>query len=152
MKYTTFRNSLLSVGALCALGSAAFVVTRSTSPHPAPAKPPAQVVVPTEPPPQAAAPAPAANLPYVDYLVRTLGTSAQGDKLKDAVGVTGPKVNLYAEAGVWTRAKVDLDRDEKWDERWRFHEGGSVERETSPLDDERYDERLVFKGGAWTKP
>jgi hypothetical protein len=87
---------------------------------------------------------------YQAYLIDTLGDPARGDKLKDALGGNGPKVNVYAEDGIWGRAKVDLDRDEKWDEKWTFKPGGVVEKQVARADDENYTETLRFIGGAWS--
>jgi len=66
-----------------------------------------------------------------------LGKPASSDKLKDALGRGHAKVNVYAEHGVWARAKVDLNRNEKWDEKW-WVEDGTIMREVSPADDESY--------------
>ncbi|MCE7869580.1 hypothetical protein DYH09_04280 [bacterium CPR1] len=81
------------------------------------------------------------------------GQKISGDKIKDAL--PGPvKVNLYqdkAGQGV-NRAKLDLDRDDKFDEKWTFvHEGGpwKVKRQVSPADNEQYTEEFHLEGGRW---
>jgi hypothetical protein len=66
-----------------------------------------------------------------------LGKPASSDKIKDALGRGHGKVNVYAEHGVWARAKVDLNRNEKWDEKW-WIEDGAIMRKVSPTDDESY--------------
>ena len=82
-----------------------------------------------------------------------MGQPAAGDKKKDALGPSGPKVNLYADEGAttWNRAKVDLDRDEKWDEKWTLKDG-VIERQVAPNDDEQYTTTMIWSGGAWTSP
>jgi hypothetical protein len=82
------------------------------------------------------------------FLLDTLGRTATGDKLNDAV--PGPiKVNVYAEHGVWSRAKVDFDRDDKDDEKWSFKPGGVLQREVAPAHDEHFTEVYVRSGDAW---
>ena len=75
-----------------------------------------------------------------------------GDKEKDATAGKPYKVSLYKDAGQAkiNRAKVDLDRDEKWDEKWTF-EGLEVKRQVAPADDEVYTEEYRLRGGAWVK-
>ncbi|KIG15074.1 hypothetical protein DB30_06106 [Enhygromyxa salina] len=85
-------------------------------------------------------------------LLEMFGTSAQGrDKIKDHLGANGPKLNVYAENGVWARAKLDLDRDERWDEKWRWS-NGVVYRAVAPADDDNYGPEQVVGGGAAPVP
>jgi hypothetical protein len=63
--------------------------------------------------------------------------SAGEEKRKDLFGGGPVKVNVYAEDGVWIRAKVDLDRDDRWDEKWRI-DGGTILRQVAIADDEHY--------------
>lgn len=72
------------------------------------------------------------------------GAGAQ-TKRKDLFGGRGPKINVYAEDQVWVRAKVDLDRDEKWDEKWRW-EAGVLYRKVAANDDEDYGVELALDG------
>jgi hypothetical protein len=76
--------------------------------------------------------------------------SIRGDKVKDASKGKRYKVNLYQEAGHTTvnRAKVDLDRDDKWDEKYTF-EPGKITLEIAPADDERYTQTYHWTGSAW---
>ena len=95
----------------------------------------------------------AANYPADDDLEqimrRHFGRPAYTDKIKDFNEGRGVKINLYAEDGVWTRAKVDHDRDDKWDEKWRW-DNGTIYRQLAALDDEVYGvERAI---GASTPP
>lgn len=39
----------------------------------------------------------------------------------------------------WNRAKVDWDKDKKWDEKWDFRKDGSIKRQISTNDDENYN-------------
>ena len=80
--------------------------------------------------------------------------SIGGEKKKDALPGQPYKVNLYQDAGRSTpnRLKVDLDRDDKWDEKWTFEEGGRVVRQVAPADDERYTETWVRHGDNWLSP
>jgi hypothetical protein len=93
---------------------------------------------------------PPSSLPELDQaILRSLKRPLPGGKLKDAVKVGGAKVNLYADSGnTANRAKVDLDRDEKWDQKWTI-KGGSIERKVAPNDDENYTRVEVFQDGKW---
>jgi len=65
----------------------------------------------------------------VDVAQLMLTQRATSDKIKDLKAGNGPKINLYDEDknGTWDRAKVDLDRDDNWDEKWTV-KNGTVER------------------------
>ncbi len=84
------------------------------------------------------------------YLVATLGKPATTDKLKDVTNGAGSKINVYNEGGTWARAKVDHDRDEKWDESWHV-DSGAVVRRIAPNDDEQYTRELRNFGGVWAE-
>ncbi len=74
------------------------------------------------------------------------------DKIKDATKGKPYKINLYSDDNkVWNRAKVDLNRNDKWDESWTWKADGSVERQVAPKDDEKYTETYRWQGGAWLK-
>ncbi len=138
MRYTTFRNLALLTGAV-SVGGLGYMCGRSTPRAQGPASAvalPAQTV-PTRRLPEAPARAAVPVDNYRSYLLGLLGRPASSEKIKD--GLRGPvKVNVYAEKGVWTRAKVDLDRDEKWDEKWSLS-GTAIMRQVAPADDERYE-------------
>jgi hypothetical protein len=141
MRYTTFRNLALVAGAAVFAGGGYWCGRSSTPPvqvvAPSPAPAVAQPAQPAQPTPPARPPVPVDN--YQSYLIGLLGRPASSDKIKD--GLHGPiKVNVYAANGVWKRAKVDLDRDEKWDEKWSL-EGTAIMRQVAPADDERYGEK-----------
>ncbi|MBK9967379.1 MAG: hypothetical protein IPP07_21885 [Holophagales bacterium] len=63
-------------------------------------------------------------------------------------------MNLYQDAGQprVNRLKIDLDRDEKWDEKWTFVTGGGreiVKRQVAPNDDEVYTLEFLLDGERW---
>lgn len=133
MKYKTFRALVIGggvlVGALAIFGIARVVENQSR----------VELL-----------PAPAANH-YQDQLLGLLGKSSNGEtKIKDLPGAGPYKVNVYADAGTWNRAKVDLDRDEKWDEKWRWDDG-VVYRAVAANDDEVYGPEQIVTGPA-SKP
>lgn len=76
--------------------------------------------------------------------------SLTGKKEKDIASGKPYKVNLYQDDGHQTvnRAKVDLDRDDKWDEKWTF-KGDTVQRKVAPKDDEQYTRTLHWTGSGW---
>lgn len=116
----------------------------------------AEVPPPTTPPPAVEPPAPAeGGTPprQVDRITLGFrGKDLRTDKWKDATKGEPYKVNLYQDPGFATtnRAKLDLDRDDKWDEKWTF-DGENVVREVAPADDEKYTERYSWTGEAWQK-
>jgi hypothetical protein len=79
-----------------------------------------------------------------------------GGKGKDAIKGRAWKVNLYQDDGHSSvnRLKIDLDRDEKWDEKWTFSaEGGvaAVKRQVAPNDDESYTDEYRLDGERWQR-
>ncbi|MFT4978029.1 MAG: hypothetical protein ACI8S6_003937 [Myxococcota bacterium] len=81
------------------------------------------------------------------------GRALGSEKRKDIESGKPFKINLYQDSGHTTvnRAKVDLDRDDRWDEKWTF-DGTTITRQVSPSDDENYSEELTWSGSAWTAP
>jgi len=148
MKYKTFRLIAVASGIATVAGAGYFLLGSSTEPA-------RNAVEATAPPPSsipaaqpAPAPAPTAAPDYRTFLLSRLGTPAHGDKLKDAV--PGPaKVNVYAKNGTWDRAKVDFDRDEKWDEKW-WVKDGKILREASSDDGDHHGKGTVE--GIVTRP
>ncbi|MBI3725201.1 hypothetical protein HY251_14820 [bacterium] len=97
----------------------------------------------------------AKRIPLRDFdrkIVAFFGKPATGDKIKDALGKSGPKVNVTAEngSGSWNHAKVDLNRNEKWDEKWDWKDG-RVSRKVAPADDESYTRSFHLDGDAWVE-
>lgn len=85
-------------------------------------------------------------------ILAVAAANISGDKLKDAVKGRAWKVNLYRDAGESqvNRAKVDLDRDDKWDEKWTWKDG-RITREVASNDDETYNWKFFLEkdGKAW---
>ena len=183
MKYTTFRN-LVVIGGLGALLGTCTLCSRrardtasqppvvtSTAPSPAtsvPSSAPSSSATesPRPLPVQATKAAPIvqkteaagpglALRPLDEEVLRLAGQRVNTDKVKDALPGRPYKINLYAEGGRVVRAKVDLNRNEKWDEKWSFEiEGGApaVKRQVSPADDDStYTQKFKLAGRSWVK-
>ena len=172
MKYKNFRMLMIGGALLLVLGGfgscvvCAGITVLSSSPAP---EPPA----PTTPaPPLSPTPAPtptvtaagtsdpvepgADSLPVTERDRAALAAARQnitGDKVKDAVRGRAYKVNLYKDAGESTvnRLKIDLDRDDKWDEKWTFEGSSEVKRQIAPADDENYTLEYRLEGDHWRK-
>lgn len=88
--------------------------------------------------------------PWDAFLLERAGTSIGSKKVKDAAKGKPWKVNLYQDEGeaVMNRAKVDIDRDDQWDEKWTFSADG-VSRKVSPGDNEDYTEAFDWDGSGW---
>ncbi len=68
------------------------------------------------------------------------GRSIPSKKVKDVTKHTPWKINVYQDdpgAGV-NRAKVDRDRDDRWEIKYTFAPDGSVSRKIAPEDDENF--------------
>ncbi len=92
--------------------------------------------------------------PMDQQLLDLLAKDATTDKLKDAFPGKPFKANIYRDGGgtKFNRVKIDLNRNDKWDEKWSIEtEGGKeiIKRQVAPADDEKYtlDYRLI--GGRW---
>ncbi len=74
-------------------------------------------------------------------------------KAKDIFPRAPYKVSLYEDdSKTWgNRVKVDLNGDQKWDEKWEFSASGDVRRQVAPADDEHYTEEYVLVGKSWVK-
>jgi hypothetical protein len=72
------------------------------------------------------------------------------DEVADATPGKPYRVQLSKEMGSkrLNRAKVDLDRDGKWDETW-WMESSIVRRNVSPRDDGNYPDRYRLVNGKW---
>ena len=82
----------------------------------------------------------------MDWAGKDLGSS----KKKDVTKGQPYKVNVYQDDGhsSMNRAKIDLDRDDQWDEKWTF-DGTHISRKVAPNDDENYSEMSVWSGTEW---
>jgi hypothetical protein len=78
--------------------------------------------------------------------------SIAGDKVKDASKGKTYKINLYKDAGKKTvnRAKVDINRNDKFDEKYTF-EPNKITLQRAPADDEQYTETYHWTGGGWVR-
>jgi hypothetical protein len=79
----------------------------------------------------------------------------EGDKVKDALKGRSYKVNVYKDAGEprVNRLKVDLDRDDKFDEKWTLSPArDDIRRQVSPADDDStYTEEYRLRGEVWVR-
>jgi hypothetical protein len=158
MKYKTFRALL--IGGVVAAGGGAVALFVSgdrpaAKPVPVAAAPvaaPVPVERPTPPIPTPAADDAGALRPMDEEILAAAKAGISGDKVKDAIPGRPWKVNMYKDAGQAgvNRLKVDLDRDDKWDEKWTLAADGTVERQVSPADDDRtYSETYTLRDGRW---
>jgi hypothetical protein len=78
--------------------------------------------------------------------------SISSDKQKDVSKGKSYKINVYKDAGSSTvnRAKVDVNRNDKWEEKYTF-DGEKVTLQRAPADDENYTETYHWNGSGWTK-
>lgn len=94
----------------------------------------------------------AAARPVDTDLLELVRRLAVQDKVKDATRGKAYKINLYSDDGArFNRAKVDLNRNDKWDESWTFRSATDIERQVAPADDEHYTEVYQFIDRAWVK-
>lgn len=168
MRYKTFRN-LAVAGVVCAGAGGLYLVSRGGSdpeaasyiapdPNPAPAtRRVADVPPPALPQPSDATDAsPDALRPMDGEILDRVAKGISGGKGKDAIKGRAWKVNLYQDEGHSrvNRLKIDLDRDDKWDEKWTFlTEGGqvAVKRQVAPNDDEAYTDEYLLDGERWRR-
>lgn len=174
MRYKTFR-SLVLVAAVFGGGALIWALgSREPKPaEPVPAAQPRPAAAPAAVPEPPAADAPAAaptaggNVPESpsdadalrpmdEEILARVAQNISGDKAKDAVRGRPWKVNLYRDAGQpgVNRLKIDLNRNEKWDEKWTISsEGGvqTVKRQVAPADDESYTVEYRLEGKRWVR-
>jgi hypothetical protein len=96
-----------------------------------------------------AEPAPPGQDPVDAALLSWIGKDLGTTKIKDVTKGKPFKINVYQDAGNASanRAKIDLDRDDKWDIKVTFEEPPS--RQVSPSDDENYSLTQTWSGQAW---
>jgi hypothetical protein len=117
----------------------------------APKPPTPQPDTPREPtPPTPTTSQELAARPYDAEVLAWSKKTISGDKQKDVSKRKPYKINVYRESGHATvnRAKVDLDRDDKWDEKYTF-DGSTITLEVAPADDEQYTKTYHWTGSAW---
>jgi hypothetical protein len=134
---------------------------------PAPAKPAPEAakapvappVTPTPPVPSTPAKSPAESgtddigkRAYDDEVLAWRTKSIAGDHLKDVTKGKPYKLDLYkdAPATTVTRAKLDLNRNGKWDEKYSF-KGDAITLQRAPADDDKYTETYRWTGTGWVK-
>ena len=143
LKLKTFRTLLFVGGALVLIAGClgivwSFISGGDSYDHVEP--PPAPHLQPL-----AADGATAERRPVDQVIMEHLGRDLRMDKKKDATPGQPYKVNIYQDAGHSqpNRAKVDLDRDDKWDEKWTI-DGDEITRQVAPNDDEVYSQTFVW--------
>ena len=186
MKFTTFRNLLLSGAVLVAVGGGFYLsrprhaappaVIPATTPtdetkrpdptppsKPEPTATPRALVDPPKTDAERGAAAPTsdqhgARVPLRAMDRELLQLVKQGGKparVKDAFPKSPYKINLYLEGDQLVRAKIDLNRNGKWDEKWTFAQDkgeSTVKRQVSPTDDDTsYTLTYKLAGEAWVQ-
>ena len=167
MKFKTFRG-LVIAGVIVVGGGGLYLATRGSKKKPRPAPVVSQSPQPSATAQPTATPSPSSDpgagpgepLRFMDEaILNRVAQGISGDKAKDAVPKQPWKVNLYKDAGqpAVNRLKVDLDSDDKWDEKWTFEtpgerEGGvRADRMADDRDrarvDVRHEPRLADQGG-----
>ncbi|MBL4845474.1 MAG: hypothetical protein JKY65_08115 [Planctomycetes bacterium] len=91
--------------------------------------------------------------PVLAAILERIEQGCSASKIKDALKGRTYKVNLYGKNGQVVRLKVDLDRDDRWDEKWTLEAPGQLEglkRQISTADDGvSYDRELIYRGGVF---
>lgn len=157
MKFKTFMK-ILFAGFVLLLGGTCYgcyhlVSSRQQDPVPTRTDSETTMVTPNPTPTSAVQQGPGALRPFDQKILDKAGQKISGDKVKDALPGQ-VKVNLYQDKpgqGV-NRAKLDLDRDDKFDEKWTFEKDGDswkVKRQVSPQDNENYTEEYRLREGRW---
>ncbi len=168
VKFKTFRG--LMIGALCLVGAAGSILLYSTCGGDPPAQPSTTAAADApkpSTPTQKPADKPAVNTgattpaqtgdggteirPLDKQTIERMQQGFPGDKVKDAFKGSA-KVNLYKEPDGTRRVKIDLDRDEKWDEKWTFETkdgADKIKRQVATKDDENYDVEYRLDSGRW---
>jgi hypothetical protein len=90
--------------------------------------------------------------PVVPEILSWIGKDIGSAKLKDVTKGKIYKINVYQDEGHETanRAKLDKDRDDKWDMKVTYSD--PPVRQVSSNDDEVYDVEEVWDGASWTAP
>jgi hypothetical protein len=152
MKFKTFIvlavSGILIVGVIAG-GSCVWLLSRSGPKNPPVISQPAQPGKPTIPPinPDIPAGARAVDQDILNFLRQ----SANGDKVKDAFPGKPYKVSFYQDTpgSGWNRAKIDLNRNGKWEEKITIENGQMTKRQVATNDDENYDVEYRWRGGQW---
>lgn len=165
MKFKTFIalvvSGILIVGVVLG-GSCVWLLSRSGSSTPPPVVsdpgPPDQPIKSTRPAqtgqpaiPNVNADIPTGARPVDQDILNFLTQPASGDKVKDAFPGKTYKVSFYQDTPGqgWNRAKIDLNRNGKWDEKITIENGRMTKRQIATNDDENYDVEYRWRGGQW---
>lgn len=91
--------------------------------------------------------------PYDAQVIGWHAKALPGGKGKDVSKGKPYKINIYQDAGktVVNRAKVDANRNNKFEDKFTFKDDGSISLEHAPADDENYTESYVWNGAGWTR-
>jgi hypothetical protein len=156
IKLRAFLAIVVGVG--CAGIFLLFKACKSNEPPPKPeevlAKQPPDPTLTPDPIPSEPTPKPASNemaaRAYDAEVIAWSKKSISGDKVKDASKGKPYKINLYKDAGKTTvnRAKVDINRNNKFDEKYTFEES-KITLQVAPADDEKYTKTYHWTGSAW---
>ena len=152
MKYKTFIN-LITVGGVTGLlgvcGLSSCLLSRDSPSKTQNA--PVATSTPAATPVQQSTGTRTADQAVVEFLNRQ--PNATGEKIKDAFPRESFKVNIYRDGSspTWTRLKIDLDRDEKDDEKWTLANGQPDKRQVSTRDDGNYDREYRWRGAQWVE-
>jgi hypothetical protein len=165
MKFKTFRAIAVGVGVLSIVGLSALVIHLWPEPKPAPPRQSRQPAAKNDrggggggqrgAPNSQRGPGPLRDVDLA--ILRRLNQNIPGEKVKDALGGR-IKVNIYRDAGNTrpNRVKIDLNRNDQWDEKWTVTWSGGepvILREVAPADDERYSEQYDLVDNArWARP
>ncbi len=151
LKYFLALVAVVGIAGIIGLAKAC----KSSEPPPKPpevVERPVRPLVPPDPqtPPQPRNAAELAARAYDAEVIAWNGRSISGDKQKDVSKGKAYKINVYKDAGHATvnRAKVDVNRNDKWDEKYTF-EPGRITLEIAPTDDEQYTKTYHWTGSAW---
>jgi hypothetical protein len=162
MKLRNFLLMVVLVAAGAVTASYLACSSKHDEPKAKPTTPPVTDIKPAVPPPTPMPPVDAATPPVAapdlaarpydaDVLAWRTKTAPKG-KIKDAAPRAAYKLDLYQDAGKSTidRAKLDANRNGKWDDKYTF-DGDAITLEHAPADDEKYTETYHWNGSGWTK-
>lgn len=148
MKFKTFLALVITGGLLLSavvIGSCVWLFREAAkAPTPEVSSPPASPSLP--------APAATDGLRPVDRdLLEALRRPATTERIKDAFPGRPYKISLYCDTPGqgWNRAKIDLNRNNKWDEKLTIVNGEPTKRQVASRDDETYDLEYRWRGGQW---
>lgn len=89
-----------------------------------------------------------------EVLLAASQSPAKNGRVRDQDPTAPYKINIYQDADRATanRAKVDLDRDGRWDIKVEFPERGVVQLKHAPNDDDVHNQRYRFTTDGWDAP